>query len=63
MDEKEFAGITEVIRDAESCARLSQWEEEFCPDMRGRLASRSAATPVSDAQWRVIRRIQEKVYA
>jgi len=63
VDEKEFAEITEVMRDAESCARLSQWEEEFCSDMRGRLASRGVATPVSDTQWRVIRRIQEKVYA
>ena len=63
MTEQEHREITEILRDAESCARLSQWEEEFCSDMRGRLLTRGDVLEISDKQWAVIRRIEEKVYA
>ena len=63
MTEQEHRELTEILRDAESCARLSQWEEEFCSDMRGRLLTRGDAFNVSDKQWATIRRIEGKVYA
>ena len=63
LDDKELAELREILRDAESCARLSQWEEEFADDMRNRVLLYGAETRVSDAQWKVIRRIERKVYA
>jgi hypothetical protein len=63
LDEKAYAGLQELLKDAESCTRLSQWEEEFLSDMRGRVLVHKERTHISDAQWRVLQRIEEKVYA
>jgi hypothetical protein len=63
LTDKEFAELTELLRDAESCARLTQWEEEFCDNMRGRVLLYKTETRVSDAQWNVLHRIEAKVYA
>ena len=63
MTEQEHRELIEILQDAESCARLSQWEEEFCDDMRSRVLTRGIALEVSDKQWAIIRRIEEKVYA
>jgi hypothetical protein len=63
LDDKALAGLRELLSDAESCARLSQWEEEFLSDMRDRVVLYGADTRVSDAQWKVLHRIEGKVYA
>ncbi len=63
MTEAEHRVLVEILKAAEACSRLSQWEEEFCDDMRGRVLTRGAALSVSDKQWQVIRRIEGKVYA
>jgi hypothetical protein len=63
LTDKQLSGLQEMLKDAESCARLSQWEEEFIDDMRKRVLVHGADTRISDAQWRVIRRLEEKVYA
>ena len=63
MTDQEHRQLVEVLKDAESCARLSQWEEEFLDDMRGRVLTQGVDLAVSDKQWGVIRRIEEKVYA
>ena len=62
MSDEEFAFLQEVLKDAESSARLSQWEEEFCDDFRGRLLMYRGNTRVSDRQWEIIRRIEGKIY-
>ena len=63
LDPKAYAGLQELLKDAESCARLSQWEDEFLSDMRDRVLLYKEHTRVSDAQWTVLRRIEGKVYA
>jgi hypothetical protein len=62
LSERDFAGLKELLSDAETCARLSWWEEEFLSDMRGRVLVHGTATRVSDAQWKVLRRIEAKVH-
>jgi hypothetical protein len=56
------ARLTELLRDAESCARLSQWEETFCDDMRARSLTRAEVT-ISEKQSTALDRIEAKVYA
>lgn len=63
LTDKELADLKELLTDAESCPRLSQWETEFMDDLRSRVLVYAAGTRISDAQWTVIRRIQGKVYA
>ncbi len=55
--------VRELMKDAESCARLTQWEEEFCDSIRGKLLTRGEDLWLSDNQVNVLRRIEEKVYA
>ncbi len=57
------AEVRELMKDAESCARLTQWEEEFCDTIRGNLLTRGEDLWLSDNQINVLRRIEEKVYA
>ena len=54
--------LRELCSDAENCARLSQWEEEFMDDMRGRVLVEGEMTRVSDKQMAVLQRIEEKMY-
>jgi hypothetical protein len=54
--------LAELLRDAESCARLSDWEEAFVNDVRGRVLL-DPAYALSDKQMVVLRRIEGKVYA
>lgn len=63
LSDKQLADLKELLKDVESCARLSQWEEEFADDLRSRVLIHGDRTRISDAQWGVIRRIEEKVYA
>jgi hypothetical protein len=63
LTDKELSDLRELLKDAESCARLSQFEEEFADDMRSRVLVHAGDTRISDAQWSVIRRIEQKVYA
>lgn len=37
LSDKELTDLKELLKDAESCARLSQFEEEFADNMRGRV--------------------------
>ena len=63
IDAERLKRLKELLSDAESCARLTQWEEEFCDDMRTRALTQGIAMNLSDAQERVLSRIEEKVYA
>jgi hypothetical protein len=62
LTDKQLAQLGELLSDAEACARLSQWETEFCASMQERLSVYKAETRVSDAQWNVLHRIEGKVY-
>ena len=63
IDDDQLAFLTELLKDAESCARLTQWEEEFLADMRARVLLFGSDSRISDPQWTVLRRIEAKVYA
>ncbi len=63
MTPEEHAQLTEILRDAESCARLSDWEERFVDELRDRVLISKQDTRVSEKQWVAIRKIEEKVYA
>jgi hypothetical protein len=63
LDARALAGLRELLRDAESCARLNQYEEDFLDGMRARVLIHAADTHVSDKQWTVLQRIEGKVYA
>lgn len=58
----ELANLREVTADAESCGRLSDWEEEFLDSLRSRILTIGERMHMSDAQWTAFRRIEEKVY-
>lgn len=62
IDETRLAQLRELLKDAESCARLSQWEEEFLDDFRTRVLQYGADVRISEAQERVLQRIEGKVY-
>lgn len=58
-----YDNIVEVLKDAESCARLTQWEEEFLADMRGRVLVHGKDLNLSDRQTTTLQKIEAKVYA
>ena len=59
----DIARVREVLSDAESCTRLSGWEEEFCDSMRAKVLTYGDRMTLSDAQEAALLRIEEKVYA
>lgn len=63
LSDKQYAGLVELLKDAETCIRLTNWEEEFLSDMRDRVSVHQQSTAVSDKQWEVLQRIEGKVYA
>jgi hypothetical protein len=63
LDDKTYAGLVELLRDAESCARLTQWEEEFLDDFRARVLLYKQKTQISDQQRTVLLKIEGKIYA
>lgn len=62
LSDEEYDGLVELLKDAEICARLTQWEEEFLADIRERVMTYEEDTRISDKQWQVLRRIEGKVY-
>ena len=63
LDDKTFAWLTEILADAETCARLTPWEDEFVADMQARVLVHKEDIRLSDNQMAVLRRIEEKVYS
>lgn len=63
LDGQAFAELQELLDDAASCSRLSNWEQEFLDSMRDRVERYGVNVLVSDKQWAVIERIQAKIYS
>ena len=64
-DEKlgdEHDRVVELLHDAESTTRLSDWENEFLDSLRDRVVRYGADTVVSEKQWAVLKRIEAKLY-
>lgn len=62
LNDRDYAELVELLKDAESCARLTTWEENFLSDMRGRVSRYGRAVRVSANQDEIQSRIREKVY-
>ena len=62
MNADDQVQLRELLSDAERCARLSKWEEEFCDSMRERVLLGSFGH-LSDKQRAILDRIEAKVYA
>ncbi len=63
MDDRTFTWLQEVLRDAEACGRLTNWEDGFLSSLRDRVATYGASTAVSEKAMAVLKRIEEKIYA
>lgn len=62
LDDDELARIREILSDAESSPRLSDWETEFCDSIRDRITEYGARARISAKQWDVIDRIEARLY-
>lgn len=62
LEEEEFSELNEILTDAESSTRLTDWEASFCDDMRERVLQYGDRTRVSDRQWEVLQRIAGKMH-
>lgn len=62
LDDDELKRIKEILSDAETSARLNNWETEFCDSIRDRITEYGNRARISDAQWGVIERIESKLY-
>jgi hypothetical protein len=58
----DFDRVREILKDAESSTRLSDWEQNFLDDLRDRVLRYGDATRMSDKQMAVIDRIEQRLY-
>ena len=63
LDDEQHAKLSELLVDAASCPRLSQWERDFVADFTQRLEEWGPKINVSPRQWDVFERLTGKVYA
>ncbi len=63
VDEDQLAKLSELLVDAASCQRLTQWERDFVADFTKRLEEWGPRITVSPRQWDVFERLSGKVYA
>lgn len=62
LDEDDLTRIKEICADAESSARLNDWETEFIDSIRDRVTEYGARARISAKQWDIIERIEQKLY-
>jgi hypothetical protein len=63
MNREEDKALNELLGDAVTCPRLSDWEEGFLANIRIQLARQGSALLLSDKQREALKRIEAKVYA
>lgn len=63
LDAKVFAALEELLEDARPCPRLSDWDERFLAELRGRVARFGPELRLSEAQASALKRIEGQVYA
>ena len=63
MDADDFKALQDLLKDAEACGRLSNWDEAFLADLRDRVLRYGDRVRLSGKQNEVLKRIEEKVYA
>lgn len=55
--------LKELLRDAESCHRLTDWERDFCASMWGKLEQYEDDIYFTPRQRETLGRLEQKVYA
>jgi hypothetical protein len=55
--------LAELLRDAESCTRFSEWEQRFVDELRGKFLMRGGQMTLSEKQIAVLRKIEKVIYA
>ncbi len=58
----ELDRVMELLDNAETATRLSDWEQEFCNSLRDRVLQYKERTRISPKQWAIIERIETKLY-
>jgi hypothetical protein len=59
----ELGRIKELIADADGHHRINAWEEEFLASLAEKITEWGERTYISERQWAVIERIEEKLAA
>ena len=63
VDAERLKQLKELLSDAEACARLTDWEEDFLDSMREKVLTYGLRLNLSDKQEDVLSRIETKGYA
>jgi hypothetical protein len=62
----DYNRVVELCDDCAEAAqmgRLTKWEEQFIEDIGARIAEYGRNTRLSEKQWEIIDRLEEKVYS
>ena len=62
LSEDRIERLREIIEDAQSCRKITDWERGFLEDLEERLDRFGTRTRLSDAQQAVLENIEEKIY-
>lgn len=54
--------VLELLHDAIDHHRLSAWEDEFVASLLERLEQYGSKTFISEKQWAILDRLEEKIY-
>jgi hypothetical protein len=63
MEDKEYADFKELLADAETCARLTSYEENFIASMKDKDLRWGKRLDLTPRQQDVLEDIRRKVYA
>ena len=63
VDAERLKQLKELLSDAEACARLTDWEEDFLDSTREKVLTYGLRLNLSDKQEDVLSRTETKVYA
>lgn len=63
LDAEALAKLRELLKDAETCGRLNNFEQNFLADRQAQLAQYGDDIRLSEKQRGVLRKIEEHVYA
>jgi len=62
LNDRDYAELVELLRDAAPCARLNDWEKNFLSSVQAKVLSQGRAVRVSEKQDASLDTIREKVY-
>jgi hypothetical protein len=60
---RQLRWVQEILKDAESCPRLTDWERNFVANIQEGIGRLGILARFSDRQMAILRQIEEKIYA